>query len=46
MHYASNQVTNLYRNQQVTRIKHFIKFVFEKTTRGNDRPVRLRKLDE
>lgn len=32
-------------NQQATRVKHFIKFVFEKTTRGNDRQARLRKLD-
>lgn len=32
-------------NQQATRVKHFIKFVFEKTTRGNERHMRLRKLD-
>ncbi|KFZ15462.1 hypothetical protein V501_02713 [Pseudogymnoascus sp. VKM F-4519 (FW-2642)] len=32
-------------NQQATRVKHFIKFVFEKTTRGDERHMRLRKLD-
>ena len=32
-------------NQQATRVKHFIKFVFEKTNRGNDRQKQLRKLD-
>jgi hypothetical protein len=32
-------------NQQATRVKHFIKFTFEKTTRGNDRHKRLRKLE-
>lgn len=26
-------------------MKHFIKFVFEKATRGNERQTRLRKLD-
>lgn len=32
-------------NQQAIRVKHFIKFVFEKTTRGNERHMQLRKLD-
>jgi hypothetical protein len=32
-------------NQQANRVKHMIKFVFEKTTSGNERQTRLRKLD-
>jgi len=32
-------------NQQATRVKHFIRFTFEKTTRGNERHTRLRKLE-
>jgi len=32
-------------NQQATRVKHFIKFVFEVTNRGKERQTRLRKLD-
>ena len=31
--------------QHATRIKHFIKFTFEKTPRSNERSTRLRKLD-
>lgn len=32
-------------NQQAIRVKHFIKFVFENTNRGNERQKSLRKLD-
>ena len=32
-------------NQQATRVKHFIKFVFENTNRGNERQRLLQKLD-
>lgn len=32
-------------NQQATRVKHFIRFVFEETARGKDRQRRLRNLD-
>jgi hypothetical protein len=32
-------------NQQATRVKHFIKFVFEVTNRSKERQTRLRKLD-
>jgi hypothetical protein len=31
--------------QHATRIKHFIKFTFEKTSRSNERSIRLRKLE-
>lgn len=32
-------------NQQATRVKHFIRFLFESSTRGKDRQMRLRNLD-
>lgn len=32
-------------NQQATRVKHLIKFVFEKTTRWKERQTQLRKLE-
>jgi len=32
-------------NQLATRVKHFIKFTFEKTTSGNERPTQLRGLE-
>ena len=32
-------------NQQATRVKHFIKFVFEKTERWKERQTQLRKLE-
>lgn len=32
-------------NQQTTRVKHFIRFVFEVTNRSKERQTRLRKLD-
>ncbi|KAF2788648.1 hypothetical protein K505DRAFT_328792 [Melanomma pulvis-pyrius CBS 109.77] len=31
--------------QQATRVKHFLKFVFEQTTRGENRHLAFRKLD-
>ncbi len=32
-------------NQQATRVKHFIKFVFEKTNRWKERQAQLRRLE-
>ena len=32
-------------NQQATRVKHFIKFVFERTSRWKERQILLRRLD-
>jgi hypothetical protein len=32
-------------NQQATRVKHFIRFVFEKTDRWKERQIQLRKLE-
>jgi hypothetical protein len=32
-------------NQQATRVKHFVKFVFEKTDRWKERQTQLRKLE-
>ncbi|KAF2866026.1 hypothetical protein BDV95DRAFT_245498 [Massariosphaeria phaeospora] len=31
--------------QEATRVKHFLKFVFERTTRGNNRHLAFRQLD-
>ncbi|KAG5302374.1 hypothetical protein I7I48_02709 [Histoplasma ohiense] len=40
-----NPVNKPLPNQQATRVKHFVRFVFEAATRGKDRQTRLRNLD-